>query len=88
MGAVKVAMGTGSGEVTLNFEYERHWRPPRWPAEADGLLATQHLGIHVTDLEAATRQAIEAGARLAPVQPQEDVRVLFDPAGHPFCLFG
>jgi hypothetical protein len=24
---------------------------------------------------------------LADVQPQDDVRVLFDPSGHPFCLF-
>jgi hypothetical protein len=24
---------------------------------------------------------------LAPVQPQQRVRVLFDPAGHPFCLY-
>jgi len=24
---------------------------------------------------------------LAEFQPQDDVRVLFDPSGHPFCLF-
>ena len=23
----------------------------------------------------------------AAYQPQDDLRVLFDPAGHPFCLF-
>jgi hypothetical protein len=27
------------------------------------------------------------GATLAQVQPQDDVRVLLDPDGHPFCLF-
>ncbi|RAS69945.1 hypothetical protein C8D87_101245 [Lentzea atacamensis] len=27
------------------------------------------------------------GAVPAGVQPQEDVRVLFDPDWHPFCLF-
>nr|WP_278254933.1 hypothetical protein [Streptomyces sp. IBTA2] len=27
------------------------------------------------------------GATPAEFQPQHDVRVLFDPAGHPFCLF-
>jgi len=27
------------------------------------------------------------GATLADFQPQDDVRVYFDPAGHPFCLF-
>ena len=29
----------------------------------------------------------EQGATLADFQPQEDVRVCLDPAGHPFCLF-
>ena len=28
-----------------------------------------------------------AGATEAPYQPQEDVRVYLDPAGHPFCLW-
>ncbi|HSZ43609.1 MAG TPA: hypothetical protein VK817_26890 [Trebonia sp.] len=27
------------------------------------------------------------GAVVAGFQPQEDVRVLLDPAGHPFCLY-
>jgi hypothetical protein len=31
--------------------------------------------------------AVEAGARVARFQPQDDVRVLLDPAGHPFCLW-
>ena len=28
-----------------------------------------------------------SGARPAELQPQADVRVMLDPAGHPFCLF-
>jgi Glyoxalase-like domain len=31
--------------------------------------------------------AVAAGAVLAGYQPQDDVRVYLDPAGHPFCLF-
>ena len=27
------------------------------------------------------------GAQEADFQPQDDVRVMFDPAGHPFCLY-
>lgn len=76
------------GAVTLNFEWERHWTPPVWPAEPGHQTATQHLDIAVQDLTAATAWAVSCGGRLAPVQPQDDVRVLFDPAGHPFCLFG
>jgi catechol 2,3-dioxygenase-like lactoylglutathione lyase family enzyme len=29
----------------------------------------------------------EGGPTLAEYQPQDDVRVLLDPAGHPFCLY-
>jgi hypothetical protein len=30
--------------------------------------------------------AVALGAELADDQPRENVRVLRDPAGHPFCL--
>jgi catechol 2,3-dioxygenase-like lactoylglutathione lyase family enzyme len=76
-----------AGALTVNFEYEQHWTPPVWPAEDGRQTATQHLDIHVHDLVAATEWAVSCGARVASAQPQEDVRVLFDPAGHPFCLF-
>jgi hypothetical protein len=46
-----------------------------------------HLEIRVDDLEAAVEYAVGLGATLADFQPQEDVRVCLDPAGHPFCLF-
>ncbi len=29
---------------------------------------------------------MQCGATLADTQPQDDVRVLLDPVGHPFCL--
>lgn len=49
--------------------------------------AMQHVDIAVGDLRETVAQAIETGATLAEFQPQADVRVLLDPAGHPFCLF-
>jgi catechol 2,3-dioxygenase-like lactoylglutathione lyase family enzyme len=72
---------------TLNFEYEAQYSRPVWPSEAGRQHITQHLDIHVEDLDAAVAWAVEAGATLAEFQPQKDVRVLFDPAGQPFCLF-
>jgi hypothetical protein len=45
-----------------------------------------HLDIEVGDLEAAVADAVALGARVADFQPQDNVRVLLDPAGHPFCL--
>jgi catechol 2,3-dioxygenase-like lactoylglutathione lyase family enzyme len=72
---------------TLNFEYEAKFTRPVWPAADGSQNATQHLDIAVADLDEAVRLATAAGATLADVQPQRDVRVMLDPAGHPFCLF-
>ncbi len=46
-----------------------------------------HIDIAVDDLATAVADAIGLGATLAEFQPQDDVRVLLDPAGHPFCLY-
>lgn len=50
---------------------------------------TQPPRMDVTSvtISAAVAWAIQAGAVLAGYQPQEHVRVMLDPAGHPFCLF-
>jgi len=77
----------GEAGPTLNFEGERRFRRPVWPSATDGQNATQHLDIWVQDLDVATEWATSVGAALAEFQPQDDVRVLFDPSGHPFCLF-
>ena len=73
--------------MSINVEREAHWQQPVWPAEPGRPLSTQHLDLHVDDLDEAAAWAQECGARLADVQPQDDVRVMLDPAGHPFCLF-
>lgn len=78
---------TGRTGPTLNFEYEARYVPPVWPSEAWRQQAMEHLDIAVSDLDEAVAWAVDAGAILASHQPQEDVRVLLDPAGHPFCLF-
>ncbi len=74
-------------QLTLNFEYEEQWARPVWPAQPGQQSATQHLDLWVDDLEASSAWATECGATLAQTQPQDDVRVFLDPAGHPFCLF-
>jgi Glyoxalase-like domain len=60
---------------------------PTWPAGPGDQQMQVHLDIEVDDLEAAGAHAAAAGAVLAEHQPQEDVRVYLDPAGHPFCLW-
>lgn len=71
----------------LSFQLEPEHVPPVWPAGPGRQQMQLHLDFEVDDLEAATAHALEAGAVLAEFQPQEHVRVLLDPAGHPFCLW-
>ncbi|MDX8030495.1 VOC family protein [Lentzea sp. BCCO 10_0856] len=93
LGAEVSAMEDGWAQVrapggfTLNFERERHFRRPVWPSVAGEQTASQHLDVEVGDLAEAVAHAVACGAVLAAGQPQDDVRVLFDPDGHPFCLF-
>ncbi len=73
--------------VNLAFQTEPHYVPPVWPGTADQPQMQLHLDLEVTDLAGATEDAVALGAVLPDHQPQEDVRVLLDPAGHPFCLY-
>jgi catechol 2,3-dioxygenase-like lactoylglutathione lyase family enzyme len=82
-----VTLRPDDGSAGLSFQREERYVPPRWPAGPGDQQMQLHLDIEVDDLEAATQHAVAAGARLADHQPQPDVRVLFDPAGHPFCLW-
>ncbi|MEV4474538.1 VOC family protein [Nonomuraea salmonea] len=71
----------------LSFQTEAAHVRPTWPAGPGDQQMMMHLDIEVDDLETAGAHAVEAGATLAGYQPQDDVRVYLDPAGHPFCLF-
>lgn len=63
------------------------YQRPVWP-DADGAQQMMmHLDFEVSDLAAAVAHAVELGATVAGFQPQDDVRVLLDPDGHPFCLY-
>jgi catechol 2,3-dioxygenase-like lactoylglutathione lyase family enzyme len=77
----------GETGPTLNFEYEQEYVPPVWPSVTGEQQIMTHIDIHVDDLDAAVAWAVENGARIADFQPQETVRVMLDPVGHPFCLF-
>src|SRR6478672_4016223 len=71
----------------LAFQLEEGHVPPTWPAGPGDQQMQAHLDIGVTALDAGVRHAQSLGAVLAAYQPQDDVRVLLDPSGHPFCLF-
>jgi hypothetical protein len=73
--------------MKLEFQWEEHYTPPVWPPVPGQQQMMIHLDIGADDLDAAVALAIELGATVADHQPQDDVRVMLDPAGHPFCLF-
>jgi catechol 2,3-dioxygenase-like lactoylglutathione lyase family enzyme len=83
-----VLIGPPGGGTGLSFQTEPEYVPPVWPTRRPGEQQMMlHLDIEVDDLRSETARALAEGARLADYQPQEDVRVFFDPAGHPFCLW-
>jgi catechol 2,3-dioxygenase-like lactoylglutathione lyase family enzyme len=82
-----VLMRDPNGGTGLSFQSEADYRPPVWPEQPGEQQKMLHLDIRVDDLGEAGVHALSVGARLADFQPQDDVRVYFDPANHPFCLF-
>jgi hypothetical protein len=58
-----------------------------WPGQPGAQQMQMHLDIAVDDIAHAVAFAVECGAREAAYQPQDDVRVMLDPEGHPFCLY-
>ncbi len=82
-----VTLRPPGGGIGLSFQTETRYVRPVWPA-GDGDPQMQiHLDVEVRDLAQAVAWAQAQGAQLADFQPQTDVRVMLDPAGHPFCLW-
>jgi predicted enzyme related to lactoylglutathione lyase len=84
-------LGDRGGGVHLNIQGEAWYEPPVWPERPGELTKMMHFEILVDDVEAAVAHAVAAGAREAAPQPTgrdlATLRVMLDPAGHPFCLF-
>jgi catechol 2,3-dioxygenase-like lactoylglutathione lyase family enzyme len=79
-------VGVPGGATFLVFQQADGYRPPVWPPVDGAQRPMLHLDFQVGDLEEAVEEALGLGATLATSQPHENVRVLIDPAGHPFCL--
>lgn len=74
------------GPIFLVFQQADGYQAPVWPPVAGQQRPMMHFDFQVGDLDSAVADALSLGATLASEQPQENVRVLLDPAGHPFCL--
>jgi hypothetical protein len=81
-----VILAAPEGSIYIVFQQATDYRAPTWPPAEGEQRPMMHFDFQVGDLDAAVDEAVALGASLAPAQPQENVRVLLDPAGHPFCL--
>jgi predicted enzyme related to lactoylglutathione lyase len=86
-----VTLAKPAGGVALAFGARDWYEPPVWPEEPGALAKMMHFEIGVDDLEASIDLVVAAGGSIAPHQPddrdQNTLRIMLDPAGHPFCLF-
>ena len=77
-----------NGKTRIAFQRVKNYVKPTWP---EGPVPQQaHLDFNVKDLNKAEAELLAIGAVKSPIQtssnPEENFRVYFDPAGHPFCL--
>ena len=85
--AQDAAIAPPEGVAYISFQTSKEYQRPVWPPRMGEQQMMLHLDFEVSDLEKAVKHALELGAEQASFQPQDNVRVMLDPAGHPFCLY-
>jgi hypothetical protein len=75
----------------IEIQFEEHYVRPAWPGAAGAPGMQLHLDVWVEDVPAGVAWAIACGATEAGHQPEDRdltrLRIMLDPAGHPFCLW-
>ena len=75
----------------IEVQWQEHYQQPVWPGRPGQPTMQWHLDWWVEDLEAGVTWAIDCGAVEASPQPTNRdlsrLRIMLDPAGHPFCLW-
>ena len=74
------------GYPGITFQLNPDYVPPVWPEKPEAQQQMAHMDFAVDNLEEAVQHAIHCGATVADQQFSDEWRVMFDPAGHPFCL--
>ena len=90
-GAGWVQLRNPTGGVGLNLQAEASYEPPTWPEEVGRQGKMMHFELLVEDLDIAVDVVVRSGGSVASWQPPDRdptrIRIMLDPAGHPFCLF-
>ncbi len=85
--AIVGAPGTKKGAYPgITLQRNPEYKPPVWSEEPQAQQQMAHIDFAVNDLEKAVQYAIQCGAIIADKQFSGRWTVMFDPAGHPFCL--
>jgi catechol 2,3-dioxygenase-like lactoylglutathione lyase family enzyme len=78
------------GPLGVSLQAEEWYEPPTWPEVPGALTKMLHFEVGTDDLDAAVALVVRSGGREASPQPADRdpslLRVMLDPAGHPFCL--
>jgi hypothetical protein len=82
-----VELPAPDGGAGLSFQTEESHGLLMLPTTGDKQQMMMNLDISVSDPDKAVAVAEALGASPAPWQPQDEVRVMIDLAGHPFCLY-
>ena len=81
-----VVVAAPEGAIYVVFQQATDYQRPVWPTVEGQQRPMMHFDFQVGNLDDAVAEAVALGATIADHQPQENVRVLLDPAGHPFCI--
>jgi hypothetical protein len=79
------ALRTPQG-MLLVFQTVEGYARPVWPWKDGEQQQMAHIDFLVDDLAQAVEHALSCGATRSEVQYYDTSTVMFDPAGHPFCL--
>ena len=72
--------------VWITIQQVENYAPPVWPTTPEKQQQMAHLDFHVNDVEEGVNFALSCGATMSETQYDDRWRVMFDPAGHPFCI--
>ena len=72
--------------ILIVFQTVENYEPPVWPWKNGKQQQMVHIDFYVDNLEEAVQYALKHGAKKAEIQYYDTSTVMFDPAGHPFCL--
>ena len=72
--------------LLLVFQTVENYVSPFWPWKDGKQQQMAHIDFKVDNLSESVERALKCGAIKSDVQFYDTSTVMFDPAGHPFCL--